>query len=264
MVDETAAPTRHRPGRRTVVALVSAAVLAAAGTGYVLLRPGSAPKSVAAPSPSLSSTPTPTPSPTHTPAPRPKPVAKIPHDYVSPAGPTSFRFAGTAFTITAHVCGMPNVRPLDPPGEQHHTVCWVDEGFGVAPGSHTATTYVLGHSWGQDDREVLNPASELATREVLNGSAVTTREGVKIWPVKRLDGYRMTLRTPKGTLTYEVRQTFGVHKLDAGRLTSVMNEKVRDRIVLITCAELNHTDYDYNIISFAYLVASKRAAGSTA
>ena len=32
----------------------------------------------------------------------------------------------------------PDVRPLDPPGEQHHTVCWVDDGFGVRPGSHTA------------------------------------------------------------------------------------------------------------------------------
>ncbi|HEV7203547.1 MAG TPA: hypothetical protein VGN18_02995 [Jatrophihabitans sp.] len=263
MVEDLPATARRRPGRRTVVALGCALVLAVAGVGYLTLKPTTSPKPTAAPATHAAPSPT-LPSPTPTPTVTRRPVARAPHDDVAPAGPTAFRFAGKAFTITAHVCGMPNIRPLDPPGEQHHTVCWVDEGFGVAPGSNSATTYVLGHSWGQDDLEVLNQASSLATREVLKGSAVTTREGVKIWPVKQLDGYLMTLRTPKGTLTYRVGQTFGVHKLDAGRLTSVMNDKVRNRIVLITCAELNHTDYDYNIISFAYLVASQRAAASKA
>ena len=51
------------------------------------------------------------------------------------AAPTHFQIAGAGFTIDANSCKMPNVRPLDPPGDQYHTVCWVYEGFGVAPGS---------------------------------------------------------------------------------------------------------------------------------
>ena len=63
---------------------------------------------------------------------------------------------------------MANERPLDPPGEQHHTVCWVRNEFGVAPGSDSATTYVLGHSWGQDTQEVLNRLSAPATQQILH------------------------------------------------------------------------------------------------
>ena len=56
---------------------------------------------------------------------------------------------------------MAYVRPLDPPGEQHHTVCWVQHDFGFAPGSKgRGTTYVLGHSWAEDPLEVLNKVSE--------------------------------------------------------------------------------------------------------
>ena len=58
-------------------------------------------------------------------------------------------YTAPKYRIRAHVCGMEYVRPLDPPGEQHHTVCWVQHDFGFAPGSRgKGTTYVLGHSWG--------------------------------------------------------------------------------------------------------------------
>ena len=65
--------------------------------------------------------------------------------------PAASRTPAPRYTIKATVCGMEYVRPLDPPGEQHHTVCWVQHDFGFAPGSNgRGTTYVLGHSWGQD------------------------------------------------------------------------------------------------------------------
>ena len=85
---------------------------------------------------------------TSAPAPAVHPVAApqpvIPHDYVAPAGPTGFLLTGPRFSIRAHVCAMPPVFPLDPPGEQRHTVCWVTKGFGFTPGSTSRTTYVLG------------------------------------------------------------------------------------------------------------------------
>ncbi|MDQ2796482.1 MAG: sortase, partial [Actinomycetota bacterium] len=180
----------------------------------------------------------------------------VPHDLVAKAGPTKFRISGPGFTIKARVCAMANERPLDPPGEQHHTVCWVRNEFGVAPGSDSATTYVLGHSWGQDSQEVLNKLSEPATKQLLRAPMVK-RDGIPTYPVTVLDGYVLTLWTPKGTLQYRVRDAFGVDKLKLGNITSTMDDTVRNRIVLITCAERNHTDYDYNVVVNAYLISSK-------
>ncbi|HEU5266313.1 MAG TPA: hypothetical protein VFU35_06415, partial [Jatrophihabitans sp.] len=189
----------------------------------------------------------------------PPPVAGPRHDDVPAAAPYSFTLAGRSFTIRARVCGMPYVRPLDPPGEQHHTVCWVRQGFGVAPGSNSGTTYVLGHAWAQDPREVLNPASRPATREVLAGKPRMV-DGIAIYPVRSLLGYRLTLRTSNGTLTYVVRTAYGVRKADAGKYPHLMDERIHNRVVVITCAERGGVDYDYNIVLEAYLTSSQRAA----
>ena len=98
---------------------------------------------------------TPPPSPAATRSPR-----SVARSSSRPRRPTRFTLTGRRFTITAHVCPMANIRPYDPPGEQHHTVCWVQHGFGVAPSSkQPATTYLFGHSWAEDSLEVLNKLS---------------------------------------------------------------------------------------------------------
>jgi hypothetical protein len=153
---------------------------------------------------------------------------------------------------------MPFVRPLDPPGEQHHTVCWVDsslgEDFGVAPSypSH-GTSYVLGHSWAEDPDEVLNPMSTLAMRQVRLAHP-TRSEGVPIYPVTNLDGYTITLTTARGRLTYEITRAFAVSKARAGDLRSVMAQHTPGRLVLITCGVRNGRDVDVNVIAYASLI----------
>jgi sortase family protein len=184
--------------------------------------------------------------------------------------PLAFRLTGAGFTIKAHVCAMANVRPYDPPGEQRHTVCWVREGFGDAPGSHHATSFLFGHSWAEDAQEVLNKASAAATPEILRGhtaQAPSIRPGTggitapspttTIYPVHALVGYRIVLRTRTGVLTYRVRTVYGVKKDELGYIAEWQNEKIRNRIVLTTCSELNGVDYDYNVVIEAYLVASR-------
>jgi hypothetical protein len=42
-----------------------------------------------------------------------------------------------------------------------------------------------------------------------------------------------------------------------------MNEHTPNRVVIITCGELNHIDYDYNIIVSAYLTSSKASTPRT-
>ena len=257
-MDATGTPPPARDRRRGRRAAVAAAALAvvAAGTATAVLWPlGGHPvhraaRTSAAPAPVTTSS---------TPTSRPTPA--IPHDYVPRAAPTRFTLTGHGFTIRAKVCGMPFVRPLDPPGEQHHTVCWVKKDFGVAPGSHSGTTYVLGHAWAPDPREVLNRASSRATREVLHTKAVQY-DGVPIYPAKTLLGTKLTLRTPAGVLTYTVRKSFGVRKIRLGDIKSIMNESMPDRVVLMTCAERNGVDYDYNIVLEAFLTSSVRTSPS--
>jgi hypothetical protein len=202
---------------------------------------------------------------------RQAPAAKAaPIQPVRPSAPVSFKLTGKAFTIKANVCAMANIRPYDPPGEQHHTVCWVRSGFGVAPGSHQTTSFLFGHSWAPDPQEVLNKASELATREILRGHTAQVRSikpgtggftapspTTTIYPVHALDGYHLVLRTHTGVLTYQVRTVYGVDKNKLGWIGEFQDESIRNRIVLTTCSELHGTDYDYNVVIEAYLVAAR-------
>lgn len=182
----------------------------------------------------------------------------VPHERVAPAAPSAFRIKGSAFDIKASVCAMENIRPLDPPGDQVHTVCWVRSGFGVAPGSKSGgTSYILGHAWAQAQL-VFNPLSELASKEI-DQQHPQLRQGVATFPVRHLNGYRITLRTRNGTLTYLVRQAFAVRKMQAANVHSLMANSP-DRVVLITCAVAGGVDLDYNIVVYAYLVSSVAAA----
>lgn len=217
------------------------------GPGPVALAPGAVPPPSAAPVTS------PAPAP---PVPPVRPHSA--HEFVRASWPTEFTLTGPAFTIKAHVCAMANIRPYDPPGEQHHTVCWVAQGFGVAPSSgQRATSYLFGHSWAEDPLEVLNKLSAFATAEVLQATPHPV-DGVPVYPVDGLVGYRLILRTRTGTLTYRVRSAWGVRKSQLGYITSWMDPTVRNRVLLTTCAELNGRDYDYNIVADAGLLSSRR------
>jgi hypothetical protein len=261
--------TYSQPDRATrrwvvVVAVACAALLAVAFGVYLWTRGGSAPKHpvAAPPAPSSSAATSSAPQATSPPV-RPPPKKPVRHDRVAPAAPTAFTLTGRKFTIKAEVCSMAPVFPLDPPGDQHHTVCWVDGGFGVAPSSHAATSYVLGHAWAPDSKEVLNKLSAPATRQVLKAEPHLV-DGVNVYPVHVLDGYKLILRTPTGRLTYRVSKAYGVRKLDLGHVKSAMNQHARNRVVLITCAERKGVDYDYNIVLYARLHSSVRAAASRA
>ncbi len=253
-------PKPAHPRRRAIVIAAAAVIaLAGAGTAYVLARPDEKASQAAPVRPHVAATPTTT-APTATPTPTPS-KPQTPHEVVAKAAPTYFKIAGPKFTIKAHVCGMEYVRPLDPPGEQHHTVCWVQHDFGVAPGSTSGTTYILGHSWAPDPLEVFNRLSAPATREILKVKP-TTLSGIPIYPVQSLNGYIITLWTPKGTLRYKVDSAYGVSKAQAGFVKPLMDETTPNRVVIITCAELDGTDYDYNVIVNAQLVSSAKKASS--
>lgn len=253
MAAEETPPT---PRRRinTVLLAVGAAIIVAVGVtvGLLVTHSSGHKHPAAAPTPSI----TPTPTPSSSVAASSSSAAPIPHEVVAAAAPTQFELKGPAFDIKAHVCGMLNIRPLDPPGEQHHTVCWVREGFGVAPGTTSGTTYVLGHAWGQDSQEVLNALSEAAMKEVLAAKHSVPMSGVDTWPVTSMNGYILTLKTPKGTLNYTVKDVYAVRKSQAGNVQPLMNESTPNRVVIITCGELKHHDYDYNIIVDAFLSSS--------
>ncbi|MFN2517883.1 MAG: hypothetical protein ABR604_02405 [Jatrophihabitantaceae bacterium] len=176
---------------------------------------------------------------------------------MAPAAPTAFEMTGPAFVIKANVCEMEFVRPLNPPGDQVHTVCWVRSQFGVAPGNKSSgTSYILGHSWAQQ-KLVFNPISELATKQ-MDRAHPQLQNGVPTYPVKGLNGYRIILRTHNGTLTYVVRNTFGVSKGQAADVRSLM-ANTPGRVVLITCAVGNGADLDYNIVVYGFLVSSVAA-----
>jgi len=177
-----------------------------------------------------------------------------PHEFVAPAAPTGFEMSGPAFDVKANVCQMKYVRPLDPPGDQKHTVCWVRKGFGVAPGSDSGgTSYILGHAWAKTPL-IFNPLSELAMQEV-TGRNPELQSGVPTFPVKAINGYNIVLRTPTGTLTYTVTRAFAVSKSQAGEVKSLM-ANTPNRVVLITCGVKGGVDVDDNIIVDAYLTSS--------
>ncbi len=233
-------------------AVAAAVVVGAAVVGVVATGDDARPEPerravLAAPSPSVSSTSVP-----------PAPVPSAPaHDDGAPAAPTDFRIAGPEFDIQATVCGMPFVRPLDPPGDQYHTVCWVERDFGVAPGSASGgTTYILGHSWAYAQL-VLNQLSERATLEY-PGAGPQYEGGIPIYPVTGLAGYRIWLTTPNGTLGYDVSRAYLVGKNDAGSVQSLMANSP-DRVVIITCAVKEGRDLDYNVIVEAQISSSTKA-----
>lgn len=244
--------------RRVAAGLAGLAVVAA-GAGLLVTRGHSAqpsPPPVAAIAPAL----VPGPTPTHPVAGPPRsaqPVvqADARHQAVAPAAPTAFEIKGKAFDIKAKVCQMPYVRPLDPPGDQRHTVCWVNSQFGVAPGSSAAgTSYILGHSWAEAPL-VLNALSITAMKQVDTRHPVLV-SGVPTYPVTALDGYTVTLSTAKGRLTYTVRSAFAVSKEQAGNVAPLMAANTPNRVVIITCGVLDGQDVDDNVIVNAYLTSS--------
>ena len=170
---------------------------------------------------------------------------------VAAAAPTAFTITGKAFTVKAHVCGMDGEFPLDPPGDQFHTVCWVRNNFGHLPSSvSTGTTYVLGHSWAAAPL-VLNPLANFAMD---HGSATPTDEnGAATYPVPALNGYRIVLTTSQGTLTYTVRRAFTVAKGELPRVRTLWKNSIKNRVALITCAVHNGVDIDRNVVVYAYL-----------
>jgi hypothetical protein len=182
------------------------------------------------------------------------PDPPLPHEFVAPAAPTGFEMSGPAFDVKANVCQMKYVRPLNPPGDQKHTVCWVRKGFGVAPGSDSGgTSYILGHAWAKTPL-IFNPLSELAMQEV-TGQNPEMQSGVPTFPVKAINGYHIVLRTPAGTLTYTVTRAFAVSKSQAGGVKSLI-ANAPNRVTLITCGVKGGVDVDYNIIVDAYLTSS--------
>ena len=228
-----------------------AAVAAVLATVFAL-RPGPSPRAAAERPPTSAPTVT-----TPSAAPSPPPAPRL--DPVAAATPTRFVMRGPKFRIVANVCSMPYVRPLDPPGEQHHTVCWVERDFGVAPANPSrGTSYVLGHAWAEDPHEVLNPMSELAMRRV-DLAHPSHENGVPIYPVTDLDGYTITLTTATGTLTYQVTRAFAVSKERAGDVKSVMADRTPNRVVLITCGVRDGVDVDVNVIAYATLVRAVAA-----
>lgn len=185
-------------------------------------------------------------------------AASVPHQPVAPAAPTAFRIWGPKFDIRATVCGMDNIRPLDPPGDQYTTVCWVQEGFGVAPGTSSGgTSYILGHSWAQAPL-VLTPLSTTAMASMDMGKPVDLG-GVPVYPTKVLDGYQVGLATPNGQLTYTVDSAYAVAKMQAADVAPLMDEKTPDRVVIITCGVNDGQDVDVNIIVNATLTSSTAA-----
>lgn len=189
----------------------------------------------------------------------PKPAApapRAPHDDVAPAAPTGFRIFGPAFDIPAKVCGMDNVRPLDPPGDQYHTVCWVQRDFGVAPGSNSGgTSYILGHSWAEAPL-VLTPLSTTAMATI-DLQAPVPLAGVPTFPTTVLDGYQIVLTTPTGILTYTVDSAYAVAKSLAADVAPLMAQDTPNRVVIITCGVDDGKDVDVNIIVNATLTASQ-------
>jgi hypothetical protein len=244
--------------RRTVVVSgIAALAVAAAVLGFALSQgtdtpgpPAAAPPPVAnlivpvAPAVSVPTTPKPTPT-----------KAAVPHEAVTSAVPTGFQISGKAFTINAKVCEMAYIRPLDPPGDQRHTVCWVKSEFGVAPGTNSGgTSYILGHSWAEAPL-VLNPLSIFAMKQV-NRAHPVMQSGIPTYPIAGLKGYVITLTTTKGTLKYTVSDAYSVSKEQAGNVAPLMATNTPNRVVIITCGVYNGQDVDENIIVDAYLTSS--------
>jgi hypothetical protein len=147
---------------------------------------------------------------------------------------------------------------LEPPKGYPHTVFWVqDATFGSAPGTNaTDTVYYLCHSWSVEYRSC-NPIAEKAvqspkvadTRSALAG----TGDPVAVQSFHSLDGVDFNTVTQKGTLTYQVEQSFTVAKAEAWRIALIQETKP-GRLILITCATDGDTDLDFNVVVVMNLV----------
>jgi hypothetical protein len=81
------------------------------------------------------------------------------------------------------------------------------------------------------------------------------QSGVPTYPITNMDGYRIVLRTPRGTLDYTVTRAFAVAKEQAADVKTLM-ANTPNRVVVITCGVSHGVDADYNIIVDAYLRSS--------
>ena len=191
------------------------------------------------------------------PAPRAVPAAppRPAIERVTAARPTAFRATGPGFDVSSRVCAMPNAMVLDPPGNPRKQVCWVEAPMGEKPGSASATTYILGHSYANDAHTVLGTLSRVASAPIAHGRTVY-RSGVPTRTITALAGTTLTLRTATGVLTYRVGLTFAVPKPQFGLVQRIEDDTLPRRVVLVTCAVLGGRDLDYNVIVEAKLVAA--------
>lgn len=177
----------------------------------------------------------------------------------SPApGPSGFfRMDGPAPIENATYDSMPYVLPLDPAGPQESMVRWVD-GLGVSPTNATeGTVYVLGHAWGHAQL-VFNPISEFATAHVnLNAPVNALGAGnidVRRYPTDALNGSRITMTDSAGNLReWVVDNTYLIDKYDAINDFDLLDETIKNRIVLIACATSGGADLEYNVIVTGHL-----------
>ena len=105
---------------------------------------------------------------------------------------------------------------------------------------------------------MLNPLSKYVTKMVDLNKPVD-QSGVPTYGTTKINGYVITLQTPKGTLAYKITRAFLVPKEQAGNVASIMAEKTPNRVTLITCAVGHGEDLDYNVIVDAYLASSVAA-----
>ena len=141
---------------------------------------------------------------------------------VAPAAPTAFTLTGRKFTIKAHVCAHGRRAPARPARRAAPHGLLGEDGFGVAPGSHAATTYVLGHAWAPDPQEVLNRLSAAPPAKCCTRSRTSRRRADL--PGARAGRYEADPAHPGRRLTYTVQQ--GVRRAQAGlgSVKSAMNQ----------------------------------------
>ncbi|MDO4909762.1 MAG: sortase [Corynebacterium sp.] len=172
-----------------------------------------------------------------------------------PAGNFSIRGAAT---VNANYDSMAYHIPLNPPGPQATMVRWV-YGMGVGPtNAQDGTMYVLGHAWGQQ-RLVFNPISELATNTTnLNAPVPVNAIGggtVNRYYTGALNGSTIIMADSAGNArTWVVDTAYLIHKNDSIADADLMNNSIRGRIALITCAVQGHADLDYNVIVLGHMV----------
>ncbi|MDO4929439.1 MAG: sortase [Corynebacterium sp.] len=172
-----------------------------------------------------------------------------------PAGNYIFRGAAT---INGTYDSMAYHLPLNPPGPQATMVRWV-YGMGVGPtNAQDGTMYLLGHAWGQQ-RLVFNPISELATNTTnLNAPVPVNAIGggtVNRYYTNALNGSTMTMTDAAGNArTWVVDTAYLIRKNDSIADADLMNNGVRGRVAIITCAVQGRADLDYNVIVMGHLV----------